>query len=88
MEEKKTTKCSSCGLPQDRPGYCKPCLATFRKVRKWLGGDLIIQQGPLFTLVEPDDDVRAWLVARGKLPDLQALRNEAMVRSIRHILAT
>lgn len=85
------SKCSNCKAPDHR-GYCPTCRGVFIRVRRWVKKmskqetAIEAQNTPTFVVywvADPPKDVREWLEKRGKMPDMEALRNKARLMSVR-----
>lgn len=90
-----THKCPNCKALGHRVGYCTKCAAIYRKVRRfmamnefdWHTKAINTPAGFVYVVEEPDAEVVAWLTKRDKMPDMEARRDSAKVRTIRSILS-
>lgn len=88
-------KCSNCGTPDHRATYCPKCMAIYRKVCRWKslhkGQHTFVatktDAGTVYHYVPPDADVAAWLTKRGKMPDVEAAKEIARLKSARSVLS-
>ncbi len=90
----KTHKCPNCKARDHRGQYCHPCAAIYRKVRRFqrlIKDDKVIMPhrtpaGLVFFVPDADADVVEWLDKRGKMPDMQAVRDKALRMTIKALL--
>jgi hypothetical protein len=88
-------KCPNCKATVNRAGYCTPCMAIYRKVNKWLrllkGGHhlktMTTPAGTVYWIDEPDPEVVEWLTGRGKMPDLDKVKDMSKLMSARSVLS-